>query len=57
MSNSWLKKKIKANKLNMILSKVISKIDMAFNYAEKSPYPKTSDYKLHVFKKTIWKDN
>ena len=37
----------------MILSKVISKIDMAFNYAEKSPYPKTSDYKLHVFKKTI----
>ena len=48
-----IKKKIKANKLNMILSRVNSKIDMAFNYAEKSPYPKKSDYKLHVFKKTI----
>ncbi len=44
-------KKISERYLSNIEKKINLKIDKAFLYAEKSPFPKSKDFNLHVFKK------
>ncbi len=51
--NYLLKKDVSDIQLLRIKSKINIKIKKAFDFAEKSPFPKEEDYKLHVFKKKL----
>lgn len=45
--------KVKNEMLKNIKLNTNRQINQAFNFAEKSPFPREEDYKLHVFKKQI----